>query len=47
MLYVILLLLSISILLLYLNLRFIRHPKMKHRITELENSFSNKYVDDE
>jgi|GEM_PF-3713436 hypothetical protein len=43
----ILILACIIILLMYLNLKFIKHPKMKRKITEHETIFSNKYVDDE
>ena len=47
MIYGILTLISVLILLMYLNLRFIKYPKMKRKITEYESLFSNKYIDDE
>lgn len=45
--YGILSLIGIIILLMYLDLRFIKHPKMKRKIKEYETIFSNKYIDDE
>jgi len=43
----ILLLLLFCILLMYVNIRYIKQPKMERKIRENEKLFSNKYLDDE